>query len=59
MMPNRVVRYFYYLGYALGQYGHTTFPAFQNALVDFYSVYVKHEYYVKKPLRYPSVYGLN
>ena len=59
MVPNRVVRYFYYLGYALAQSGRTQFPAFKDGLNNFYSTYLCQEYGIKEPLRYPSVYGLN
>ena len=59
VIPNRVIRYFYYLGYALGQCGRTQFPTFKEGLIGFYSAYMQHEYYVKDPLHYPSVYGLN
>ena len=59
MVPNRVVRYFYYLGYALAHSGLTQFPVFKNGLTNFYLTYMRQEYNIKEPLRYPSVYGLN
>ena len=59
MIPNQVVRYFYYLGYALGKYGHTPFPTFKDGIINFYSAYIRHKYYLSKPLHYPSTYGLN
>ncbi len=59
MIPNQVVRYFYYLGYALGNYGHTPFLAFKGGIISFYSTYIRHRYYLSEPLHYPSTYGLN
>jgi len=59
MIPNRIVRYFFYLGYSLAQTGRTQFPAFKNSLEGFYAIYMHQGYYIKKPLHYPSVYGLN
>jgi len=59
MVPNRIVRYFYYLGYALAQTGRTQFPVFKDSLGGFYAAYIHREYYIKEPLHYPSVYGLN
>jgi len=59
MVPNRIVRYFYYLGYALAQTGRTQFPVFKDSLGGFYAAYIHQEYYIKEPLHYPSVYGLN
>lgn len=59
MIPNRVIRYFYYLGYALSRYGQTPFPMFKEGIINFYSAYIQHEYYLKNPLFYPSIYGLN
>jgi len=59
VIPNRVIRYFYYLGYALGRCGRTQFPTFKNSLINFYSIYIQQKYYIKDPLYYPSVYGRN
>ena len=59
MIPNQVVRYFYYLGYALGKSGYTPFPTFKDGIINFYSTYIRHKYYLRKPLHYPSTYGLN
>jgi len=59
MVPNRIVRYFYYLGYALAQSGRTKFPVFKDSLGVFYATYMCQDYCTKEPLRYPSVYGLN
>ena len=59
MVPNRVVRYFYYLGYALSQSELTQFSAFKFGLNYFYSTYMLKQFYIKEPYRYPSVYGLN
>ena len=59
MVPNRVVRYFYYLGYALAQSELTQFSAFKIGLNCFYSTYMLKQFYIKKPRHYPSVYGLN
>jgi hypothetical protein len=59
MVPNRVVRYFYYLGYALAQSELTQFSAFKVGLNYFYATYMLKQYYIKEPRRYPSVYGLN
>jgi len=59
MVAYRIVRYFYYLGYALAQSGRTKFPVFKDSLGGFYATYMHQGYYIKDPLRYPSVYGLN
>ena len=59
MVPNRIVRYFYYLGYALGQSGQTEFHVFKESLGIFYTTYIQQDCYTKKPLLYPSLYGLN
>ena len=59
MIPNRIVRYFFYLGYALGQNGTTPFSLFQSSLTEFYVIHLQHEYWWKQPGRYPETYGLN
>ena len=59
MVPNRIVRYFYYLGYALAQTGRTEFPVFKNSLDFFYTTYMRQGYCTREPLRYPSMYGFN
>jgi hypothetical protein len=43
----------------LGKYGHTPFPTFKDGIINFYSAYIRHKYYLSKPLHYPSTYGLN
>lgn len=59
MIPNRIVRYFFYLGYALGRAGYTPFSLFTASLIQFYLLYLQHEYCLKNPLHYPRTYGLN
>jgi hypothetical protein len=59
MVSNRVVRYFYYLGYALAQSELTQFSVFKISLNYFYSSYMLKQCYIKEPGRYPLVYGLN
>jgi len=59
MVPNRVVRYFYYFGYALAQSELTQFSTFKVGLNYFYSIYILKQCYIKEPRHYPSVYGLN
>ncbi len=59
MIPNRIVRYFFYLGYALGQYERTPFALFQSSLTEFYLIHLQHEFWWKQPEQYPKIYGLN
>ena len=59
MVPNRIVRYFYYLGYSLAQTSRTKFPVFKDSLGGFYTAYLRENYCIKEPFRYPSTYGRN
>ncbi len=59
MIPNRIVRYFMFLGYALGHGGCTSFPTFQNGIVQFYFEYLEQHYFLNKPAYYPQRYGVN
>ena len=59
MIPNRIVRYFFFLGYALGQGGRTPFSLFQSSLTHFYLIHLQHEFWWRNPGRYPKTYGLN
>ncbi len=59
MIPNRIVRYFFYLGYSLDRAGWTSFSLFKTSLIQFYLLYLQHEYWCKDPCHYPRVYGLN
>ncbi len=59
MIPNRIVRYFMFLGYALGHGGWTSFPTFQNGVIQFYFEYLERHYYLNKPGYYPQRYGVN
>ena len=59
MIPNRIVRYFMFLGYALGHGERTSFPTFQNGVVHFYFEYLEREYFLKQPAYYPQIYGIN
>ena len=58
-MPNRIVRYFFYLGFSLSQGGSTKFSVFKAALTHFYSDYIGPGHYLNKPLYYAETYGLN
>lgn len=59
MIPNRIVRYFMFLGYALGHGGWTSFPTFQNGVTQFYFEYLEQHYFLNKPGYYPQRYGVN
>ncbi len=59
MIPNRIVRYFMVLGYALGHGGWTSFSTFQNGVIQFYFEYLHQQYYLKQPAYYPRNYGVN
>lgn len=59
MIPNRIVRYFMFLGYALGHGGLTSFPTFQNGVTQFYFEYLDQQYYLTQPAYYPKNYGIN
>ncbi|MFQ5483653.1 MAG: hypothetical protein ACE5ER_12950 [Nitrospinaceae bacterium] len=59
MVPNRIVRYFFYFGYALAKAGYTPFSLFRTSLTHFYIQYLQHEFCLKNPRRYPETYGLN
>jgi len=59
MIPNRIVRYFIFLGFALGHGGWTSFPTFQNGVIQFYFEYLHEQHYLKQPAYYPRNYGVN
>ena len=59
MIPNRIVRYFMYLGYALGHGGWTPFNTFKNGVIQFYFSYLDQKHYLYKPGWYPENYGVN
>lgn len=59
MIPNRIVRYFMFLGYALGHGGCTPFPTFQNGVTQFYFEYLHQQYFLTQPAYYPKNYGVN
>ncbi|NIQ01233.1 MAG: hypothetical protein GWM98_13210 [Nitrospinaceae bacterium] len=59
MIPNRIVRYFMFLGYALGHGGCTRFDTFKGGIIQFYSDYLKRQYYLTQPSYYPKNYGVN
>jgi len=59
MIPNRIIRYFYCLGYAFSRYGHTQFPTFKNSVTDFYFAYIEKGYCFNNPSYYPKTYGMN
>ena len=59
MIPNRIVRYFMFLGYALGHGGCTPFPTFKNGVIQFYFDYLETQCYLKEPAYYPKTYGIN
>ena len=59
MIPNRIVRYFMFLGYALSHGGLTSFPTFQNGVTQFYFEYLHQQYYLTQPAYYPKNYGVN
>jgi len=59
MIPNRIVRYFMFLGYALGHGGWTSFPTFRNGVSQFYFEYLEQHYFLNKPDYYPQRYGVN
>ena len=49
MIPNRIIRYFYCLGYAFARHGHTQFPTFQSGVTDFYFAYIEKGYCFNDP----------
>ncbi|PIQ95635.1 MAG: hypothetical protein COV67_13795 [Nitrospinae bacterium CG11_big_fil_rev_8_21_14_0_20_56_8] len=59
MIPGRFVRYFIYLGRALGKGERTQFSLFKDSLSFFYFSYIRREYFLKNPLYYPRTYGVN
>ena len=59
MIPNRIIRYFFYLGFSLDRLGRTSFSLFKASLIQFYRLYLQHEYWRKNPQYYARVYGLN
>lgn len=59
MIPNRIVRYFMILGYALGHGERTSFLTFQNGVTQFYFEYLDRKYYLTQPAYYPINYGVN
>ncbi len=59
MIPNRIIRYFYCLGYAFARHGHTQFPTFQSGVTDFYFAYIEKGYCFNDPSYYPKTYGVN
>ena len=59
MIPNRIVRYFMFLGYALSHGERTSFSTFQNGVIQFYFEYLDRKYFLKQPAYYPKNYGIN
>ena len=59
MIPNRIVRYFVFLGAALSRGGFTPFSDFKNGIINFYFDYLKPNHFIGKPAHYPRHYGMN
>ena len=58
-IPNRIIRYFYFLGYALSRSGRTGFGTFQDSVIFFYFSYLQQNYFVEDPGFYPEYFGMN
>jgi len=59
MIPNRIIRYFFMLQYALFRSGSTRFATYKAGIIHFYGQYLHPQHYLKNPAFYPNTYGRN